>query len=174
MQKGQLFFLGRIVSTKGIKGELKASLDVDNPADYCGLDAVFVEKKKELVPFVVSRISIEQKKATLKLEGIDSIEAAQSLVKCLLFLPLDLLPRLRGKQFYFHEVTGYEVYDKNHGLVGTITEVLDLPQNALFQIDHSGKEILIPATDDIIIKVDRKKKRIDIEAPEGLIDLYLG
>ena len=89
MQKGQLFFLGRIVSTKGIKGELKASLDVDNPADYSGLDAVFVEKKKELVPFVVSRISIEQKKATLKLEGIDSIEAAQSLVKCLLFLPLD-------------------------------------------------------------------------------------
>ena len=44
---------------------------------------------------------------------------------------------------------------------------------ALFEIDHDGKEVLIPISDDLIEKVDREKKDIRITAPEGLIELYL-
>ena len=51
--------------------------------------------------------------------------------------------------------------------------MLDLPHQAILQIKLGGKEILVPITDEIILKVDRQNRHIDIEAPEGLIDIYI-
>jgi len=51
--------------------------------------------------------------------------------------------------------------------------VLEYPNQALFQVFRDGKEILIPIQDEIITAVNREKKQILIDAPEGLIDLYL-
>ena len=51
--------------------------------------------------------------------------------------------------------------------------VNDSTSQALFEIDREGTEVLIPISDDIIRKVDRTAKTITIQAPEGLIDIYL-
>ncbi|NRA92705.1 MAG: 16S rRNA processing protein RimM, partial [Psychroserpens sp.] len=61
----------------------------------------------------------------------------------------------------------------NFGEVGTITAINDSTAQALFEIDRNGTEILIPMNDKFIVKVDRKAKVIEVETPEGLIDLYL-
>ena len=63
--------------------------------------------------------------------------------------------------------------DQNHGNIGVIGDILELPHQSLFQVQHGEKEILIPIVDDIIQKVDRKKKVLMIEAPAGLIEIYL-
>jgi 16S rRNA processing protein RimM len=84
-----------------------------------------------------------------------------------------MLPPLKGTKFYFHEVIGFTVLDKNHGNIGIITSILDLPQQSLMQIQHGSKEILIPLVDKVLLKVNRSKKELHIQAPEGLIEIYI-
>ncbi len=174
MQKEECFYLGKIVKKYSFKGELLIKLDTDDPEIYTQLESVFVEKNKNLIPFFIERSSLH--KSTLlrvKFEDVDNDEDADSLLKCDLYLPLELLPKLEGNKFYYHEIIGYSVKDKRFGKVGTITGVNDTTSQALFKIDRDGKEILIPLIDDFIKEVDKEHKVIYLEVPEGLIEIYL-
>ena len=71
------------------------------------------------------------------------------------------------------KLVGYTVEDVNFGKVGIIKAINDSTAQSLFEIDRDGTEILIPMNDAFIKKVDKKKKSILVETPEGLIDLYL-
>jgi 16S rRNA processing protein RimM len=102
-----------------------------------------------------------------------SDEAADSILKCGIYLPMDLLPKLEGNKFYFHEVIGFTVVDVNFGEVGTIVHINDKAAQPLFEIDRDGTEIFIPMIDDFIKKVDKENNTIQVETPEGLIALYL-
>lgn len=172
MTKDQCYQLGKITKPFGYKGQVVFFLDVDTPEDYAALDSVFVEVKGLLVPYFIKELKINGNKATVTFEDL-SAEEAQALVGSNLFLPLDLLPKLDGNRFYFHEVIGWKVIDNEKGDIGTIASVIDYPAQALLQIMKNDKEILIPIIDPVIKKVDRKEKTIHIEAPNGLIDLYL-
>lgn len=167
------FYFGKVLRTHGYKGGLKVTLEVDEPHFYRDLELVFVELKKKLVPYFIENIHFEKNKANLKLEDIDTIEQAERLVGFNLYLPLEWLPKLKGDKFYFHEVTGFTVVDEKHGRLGTVSRVLELPNNPLLSIDHEGTEILMPIADEIIKKVDRRTKTIHITSPEGLVELYL-
>ena len=172
MTKEECYQLGKITKPFGYKGQVVFFLDVDQPDDYTGLDAVFVEIKNTLVPYFIKEMKINGNKATVTFEDI-SPDQALSLVGCNLFLPLEMLPKLDGNKFYFHEVIGWTVIDSEKGDIGTIASVIDYPAQALFQIMKNDKEILVPIIDQVINKVDRKEKKMYITAPNGLIDLYL-
>ena len=64
--------------------------------------------------------------------------------------------------------------DASYGSIGHIDDILDLQKQALLKIEYQGKEILIPIADDIIQGINRKKRKIHIKAPEGLIEMYIG
>jgi 16S rRNA processing protein RimM len=168
------FYFGKIIRTHGYKGGLKVALEVDEPQSYRELEMVFVELKQKLIPFFIESFHLEKNKANLKLEDVDTIEQAERFLNANLYLPLELLPKLRGDKFYFHEVAGFRIEDEKHGPLGRITRVIEIPNNPLFSIDRDGTEILIPVADDIIQRVDRGAKVIHIKAPDGLVELYLG
>jgi len=71
------------------------------------------------------------------------------------------------------QLIGFGVTDLKHGYIGQITQLLELRGHSLLQIDSDGKEVLIPYRDEIILSVDELRKTLHIEAPEGLIELYL-
>jgi 16S rRNA processing protein RimM len=173
MTKKECFNLGYISRRVGNKGELAFILDVDDPSRYQKLESVFVELNNSLIPFFIKKIQLRANMATVTIDGIDTIERAEELVKAGLYLPLSSLPQLTGKKFYFHEMAGFTVIDKVHGEIGIIESVLDFPQQAIFQIKKGFKEILIPAKEEFIISIDRADKRLEINAPEGLIDIYI-
>jgi 16S rRNA processing protein RimM len=174
MNKNDCFNLGHITKTSGIKGEVVFYLDVDDPSHYRKLDSLFIELNGQLIPFFIESLQLRKNAAVVKLEGIDSAERAADLVKAQLWLPLSLLPPLKGTKFYFHEVIGFAVIDNVKGNIGTVEKVLDFPQQEILQVKNGEKEILVPVLKHIVKKVDRSAKVIEIEAPEGLIDLYLG
>lgn len=172
MTQNECYQLGKITKPFGYKGQMVFFLDVDTPEDYENLDSVFVEVKGALVPYFIKELNLNGNKAIVTFEDLTPAEA-QALTGCKLFLPLDLLPKLDGNRFYYHEVIGWRVIDAEKGDIGTIASVIDYPAQALFQIMKNGKEILIPIIDEVIKRVDREEKKIHIEAPNGLIDLYL-
>ncbi|WP_028376807.1 ribosome maturation factor RimM [Leeuwenhoekiella sp. MAR_2009_132] len=174
MRKEECFYLGKIVRKFSFKGELLAKLDTDEPEMYENLESVFVDFNGNLVPFFIH--SCQLHKSTLlriDFEDVNTEEDAEDLINAELFLPLSMLPPLEGTQFYYHEIIGFTVKDISFGEVGTITGVNDNTSQALFEIDHKGKEVLIPINDDFIKEVDRTTKIITIDAPEGLIDIYI-
>jgi 16S rRNA processing protein RimM len=173
MNKNDYFNLGVITKTFGKNGEVIFFLDVANPQDFIDLEMVFIEINQKLVPFFIENIKIRGNYATVKLEDISSPEKAQFFVKLRLFLPVDVLPELSNEKFYFHEILGFTVEDENHGNIGIINDVLELPEQSLLQIFYKKKEILIPIVDEIVKSVDSDNKIVYISAPEGLIELYL-
>jgi len=175
MEKKDCFYLGKVVKKYSFRGEVVIKLDTDEPELYRKPDVVYLEVKKKLVPFTVQK-SLLQKGDQLRVlfEGVDSEEAAIAILKCDVYLPLDQLPVLTGNKFYYHEVIGFQVEDVNYGHVGEITGVNDSTAQALFEIKNGERQVLIPMIDDFIKEVNRAEKKIVVEAPEGLIELYLG
>jgi 16S rRNA processing protein RimM len=168
------FYLGKIIKPNGYKGKVNAYLDTDEPGFYADVKMLYLSINGMPVPYFVEDIHIINNKAVITFQDINSIEKAEILSQIEIYLPMSDLPPLSGKQFYYHEVKGFKVTDKNHGILGEISQVLEYPNQAVFQIFKNEKEILIPINSEIILQVDRQKKEIHIEAPEGLIEIYTG
>jgi 16S rRNA processing protein RimM len=174
MRKQECFYLGKIVSKYSFKGEVLVKLDSDDPELYESMESVFVSLRDSLVPFFIEQSRLHKSSLLrIKFEDVDSEQEADRIMGSELYLPLEFLPPLEGNKFYFHEVIGFTVIDQNFGKVGVITSINDTTNQALFVIDHKGTEILIPINDEFLTKVDREKKIIEVNAPAGLIELYL-
>lgn len=174
MKKDDCFFLGKIVKKYSFKGELLVKLDTDEPELYDNMESVFVEVRNHLVPFFIESSQLHKSELLrIKFEDVDTEVDAESLLKCDLYLPLEFLPQLEDDKFYFHEIIGFKVEDKNYGYIGKITSVNDSTAQSLFEIDRDGVEILIPMNDEFISKVDKANQTIYVNTPEGLIDLYI-
>lgn len=168
------FYLGKITRLFAAKGALQVYLDTDSPENYLKMESVFVRMNGQLIPFFIESIELRHNNnAVVTFTDVDSVEMASLLLNCDLFLPETLLPPLTGNRFYYHEVKGFRVVDKNFGEAGTVEEVLEYPHQAVLRVLLRNKEILIPITDDIVLDVDREERIIHTETPEGLIELYL-
>ena len=172
MSPDACYQLGYVIKKHGLQGEVNIFLDVDFPEEYSTLESVLIELDQKLVPFFIERIDIRGQKAIVKLEEVNDADAADELKSARLYLPLDTLPELEEGQFYFHQVIGYEVIDRKVGSIGPVKSIYDLPNQDLLGVIHRDQEVLVPVNDDIIKKVDHDKKVIEVELPDGLLDIY--
>jgi 16S rRNA processing protein RimM len=172
MRVDDCFELGTIARTHGNNGALVFALDVDKPQHYNQLESILLEIDGELVPFFLR--SYKPLKQDLYLAEIEDIgyQEAQRLVGESIYLPLTMLPALKGKAFYFHEVIGFTVIDKNVGELGELTDILERPPQPVFVISSNNKEIYLPAIDEFIEHIDRTKGILKVICPEGLIGIY--
>lgn len=174
MRKEDCFYLGKIAKKFSFKGEVLVYLDTDEPELYENLESVFVEYNKHLVPFFIESSSLHKNDfLRVHFEDINSETDAENLLGSDLYLPLNMLPKLSGNKFYFHEVIGFQVEDKRLGNVGEIQSINDTTAQPLFEVTKDGVEILIPMIDHFLVKVDRENKKVIMDLPEGLIEMYL-
>lgn len=174
MRKEDTFFVGTIVSKFSFKGEVLVKTDGDDLSLLENRESVFVELGKDLIPFFIEKCSYHKSNLLrIKFEEVDTERDAEALLRHHLFLPLSLLPKLTGNKFYYHEVIGFEVFDVNYGRVGVITHINDSSSQPIFEIAHEDQQILIPLHDDFLKEVNRKDKKITVQTPDGLIELYI-
>ncbi len=174
MKKEDCFYLGRIVKKYSFKGEVVLKMDTDEPDIYENLDAVFLDFGDKLLPFFIESSLLQKgNQLRIRFEDIHTEADADTILKKDVYLPLDLLPKLTGDQFYFHEIIGFKLEDINFGVVGKIISINDKTAQDLFVVERDGKEILIPMIDDFIKKIDRKNKKVIVETPEGLIEMNM-
>jgi 16S rRNA processing protein RimM len=174
MRKEECFYLGKIAKKFSFKGEVLIYLDTDEPELYENMESVFVELNKNLVPFFIENSSLHKNDfLRVKFEDVDTEEDADAIMGCELYLPLSFLPKLEGNQFYYHEVIGFEVEDQRLGVVGKIVSINDSTAQPLFEVLNGNVEMLIPMIDQFLIKVDRDNKKVIMNLPEGLVEMYL-
>ena len=174
MRQQECFYLGKIVSKYSFKGEVLVKLDSDDPELYETMESVFISLRDSLVPFFIEDVRLHKSSLLrIKFEDVASEEAADQLMGSELYLPLEFLPDLEGNKFYYHEVIGFKVIDKNFGEIGVIKSINDSTAQAIFIIDRNGTEVLVPINDEFLINIDRSTNTIQVDTPEGLIELYL-
>lgn len=174
MRKEDCFYLGKIAKKFSFKGEVLVYLDTDEPELYENLESVFVQQNKHLVPFFIESSSLHKNDfLRVHFEDINTEVDAKNLLGSEIYLPLNMLPKLSGNKFYFHEVIGFEVEDKRLGIVGEIQSINDSTAQPLFEVLKDGTEILIPMIDHFLVKIDRENKKVIMDLPEGLIEMYL-
>ena len=112
--------------------------------------------------------------ALMKLEDIDTENDARAFVNLEVYFPKSYIGNDGDGElsapgdFFLH----YSVYDTDKGYLGHIVDVDMSTTNVLFVVEReNGEELLIPATDDLVVSVDEKAKKIEMNIPEGLLDL---
>ena len=173
MTKDTCFYVGKIVKTHGLKGEVTLRIDNEQFDEIEELNYFLLDINDKLIPYFVENITFHSNKSFVLFQDLKSLEAANQLVGISVYLPLDLLPEKDGNDFYSHEVVDFLVIDEEKGELGKVQEIIEYPTQSLIQIVINGKEVLIPIHDDIIQDVNREEKKIYIKAPNGLIDMYL-
>jgi 16S rRNA processing protein RimM len=163
--------LGKIVKPSGYEGLVTIRLEKEFIENIPEMGSVFVEVEGRPVPFFIS--SLEYPGGDLlrvKFEGYDTCEKISEFSGCRVFLtsPGKKEP---GKKSH-GSISGFRVLAADRKTVGNIAEVIQNPgQDLLRIISPQKKEILVPFHEDLILKIDARKKIIIIEIPEGLTDL---
>ncbi len=174
MRKEECFYLGKIAKKFSFKGEVLLYLDTDEPEQYENMESIFVLMNRNLVPFFIESSKIHKEKfLRVKFEDIDSEIEADNIIGLEIYLPLTMLPKLKGNQFYYHEIIDFDVIDQRLGNIGKIKSIIENTAQPLFEIFKEEKQILVPMIDDFIIELNRDKKQIILNTPVGLVDLYL-
>jgi 16S rRNA processing protein RimM len=167
------FKIGKLAASFGLKGELVLQHSLGKKTTFKGLAAIFLEETTDnFIPYFIEKTSIKNDAETfVKLEGIDSPEAARKLT------PKEVWLQEADFQKYTHKAApiallGFEIIDGEASL-GQIIEVIEQPHQILCTILYKGKEALIPVHQESLIKIDSKNKKIFVELPEGLLEVFM-
>ena len=174
MRKEDCFYLGKIAKKFSFKGEVLIYLDTDEPELYENMESVFVDFNKNLVPYFIENSNLHKNDfLRTQFEDVNNEEEADRIVGCEVYLPLTMLPKLEGNKFYFHEVIGFEIEDQRLGVFGKIVSINDTSAQPLFEVINGNVEILVPMIDQFLVKIDRENKKVIMNLPEGLVEMYL-
>ena len=167
------FYIGYISKTRGLKGELQLFFEFEDYQDLQQLDILFLEVNKKLIPYFVSAVKVQQNStAYISFEDVDHIDKAQPLLRKKVYLPKDKMPERDPEDFRWTDFVGYLVVDVHEGELGEITHVQEMPQQFIATVDFDGKELMFPLNEDLIVAIDAEEEILEVQLPEGLVDVY--
>ena len=164
------FKVGYVAKTHGLKGEVTIFMSMDCP-DPRELKLFFIEINQNLVPHFIQSISVKGDKAFVKLEDVDTQEAASALKSCSIYLPKTERPKLSRGEFYNEEVVGFEVIDAENGPLGVVKEVFEHGLSRHLVVIRNGKEVMIPTNGPFIRGINKAKKKITVALPDGFLNI---
>jgi len=172
IKENEVFKIGKLIKPHGIKGEISFAFDndvfdrVDCPYLICKTDGI-------LVPFFIEEYRFKGREtALITFEDIDTEDKARRLSGLEVYFPRKYYEEEDNDdvEYSWNFFIGFLVIDKIAGKIGIIEEVDDKTLNTLFLIKNGEEDIIIPATEDFIEKVDPVKKTLYVNLPEGLFD----
>lgn len=168
----QYYKAGKLVAVYGLKGELLLKHELGKKSSLKNVKAVFIEDKKDsFLPWFVESAKIKTDNETyIKLEGIDTREAAAKISQKEIWLTEEDFKRLSAKSTPAN-LLGYTIINNKERL-SEILEVIEQPHQLLCRIELNSKEVLIPINESFLKKIDHKKKEVVVELPQGLLDIY--
>jgi len=171
IQKSEVFPIGQITKTHGLRGELAFSC-TNTTLEEEDVSFVILEPEGILVPFFIEEVRLKTDTSGLiKLERIDSEEQAHEYVGLTIYLPNEFIDETDEPEFEADYFVGFEIIDEEKGKIGIVAALDQSTDNILFVVETDADEILIPAADEYITKIDHERKTIRMNLPEGLLEL---
>ena len=170
----ELFQVGSITQTHGIKGEVKVFPLTDDIARFKGMKHLLLDGGKEgYIELEVENARPQKNLVILKFKGIDNINDIEKYKGKGLYVTKENRVALKRDEYFIADLIGCHVYTDENPTVkfGEITDVMETGANDVYEITlEQGGNVLLPAIKECILKVDVEAKRVDIHLLKGLMD----
>ncbi len=172
MDKPRMVPVGKIVRAHGIRGAVKIFPYGESLMVMETGGGFFLQPDANAHPTELSFLSLraQGKLLVAELEGLATRSEAEAMVGKEIFLPEDRLPPAEEGEYYHFQLIGLTVETTAGQVLGTVRGIIETGANDVYLIDCDGKEVLIPAIEDVICGIDLEQGKIVVDPPEGLLD----
>ncbi len=169
MDHSDYFQIGLIKKPHGLKGDVHFSLEGDYNLEEVA--ALFIEFDGQLVPHFIESYAGHGDKVIIKFEDISSVEDARGIGAKKVFLQKSVRSILPEGSYYDDEIIGFSVADEVSGLLGILEEIITAGANRLLVVKKESNEVLIPENGPFIKEINKDKKTILVNLPEGFLEM---
>lgn len=165
-----LIWVGRVVNTQGIKGRVRIFPSEEGATTFSPGKVVYLENRQGVKKCLTVHSSRPHRQFTiLSFREVQRVEEAEPLVGCAVYVAKEGLRALPPNEFYWYQLFGLQVKTESGTFLGTLEEIIPTGSNDVFVVRRDGKEILVPATEEVVVKVDLQTKTMVIHPVEGLL-----
>jgi len=162
--------IGILRKTFGVDGWIRFEIDENYEDDVLESEHLFVNVAGKLIPYFIEEFK-ESSGILVKFEEVDDKEVANSLANLQVYLSVDQVSYEKDEEeLSFEKIKGFQVFDKGVK-VGPIAELIQMPEQTLAIVMINKRSMYIPIVEEFIIGVNFKKREIQMDLPEGLLDL---
>jgi 16S rRNA processing protein RimM len=164
-----LFPIGRVVKPHGVKGKIKVEYFGEELSRFLPCQEVFIEDNKgQLKPYEILEAIPQPPRLILRLKEIERIEEVQPLTGREILAKRGTLPPLKEGEYYWIDILGMVVETEEGKRIGRVKEILPTGANDVYVVEGKKREIFLPATEEVIQKVDLEKGVMKVIRMEGL------
>lgn len=161
--------VGKIVSTRGLDGELKVESWCDSPEVIGKIENLYFDNGEKGIKVKSSRV--HKNMILLHIDGVDSIEVAEKIRGKIIYAHRDDIPK-ENESYFIQDLLGAEVIDADTGIkYGKIKDVFPTGANDVYTVEGiNGKLYYVPVVEGIVVRVDVEKEKIFVRPIEGIFD----
>lgn len=167
------FNVGKVVNTHGIRGEVKIVSHTDFPETRFATNSELILQQPDIknsVFVTVERARLHKNMYIVKFKQFDHIDDVEKYKGWMLKVSEEYLTGLNENEYYYYEIIGCRVVTEEGEELGIIDEILSPGMNDIWVVKPStGRSILLPVIDDVILNVNVKEKIVTVYLMEGLI-----
>lgn len=164
-------YIGRVANTHGVRGGVKVFPTTDDISRFKLLKTIVLEDTKgKDTEYKILGLKYAGQFPILQLEGVDDMASALLLKQSIVKIPKEEALPLGEDEFYVEDLIGIEIFENNEQ-IGVLKDVMFTGSNEVYIIDMlDGRELLLPAIKDCVLKVSLLKKRMDVHVMKGLLE----
>lgn len=167
----ELLRVGVISSTHGVRGEVKVFPTTDDPERFRLLKEMLLDTGREKLSLKIQNVKFFKNMVILKFEGYDNINQIEMYRGKELWIRRDQAVELKENEYFIADLVGLTVIDDEEKVLGTLTDVIQTGANDVYAVKlENGKEVLIPAIRQCILKVDLEAGMMKVHVLPGLMD----
>jgi 16S rRNA processing protein RimM len=165
-----LLEVGVVIGVHGLRGDVKIRPLPTGDLALPGAREVYLKDSRDfLVAYKAVRSSKHKQNVLLRLAGLENLAAAESLVGASIWKAKTDLPELDDEQYYWSDLEGLEVVDQQQGVIGRVVGMFATAAHDILEVDSPVGEVLIPALEPFLVRVDRNAEQLHVNLPEGLV-----
>lgn len=165
-----LFRVGVIANTHGIRGEVKVFPTTEDPNRFKKLKEVLLDTGKEKLPLEISSVRFFKNLVIVKFKGIDNINDIEKYKGKDLYVTRENAIPLKEDEYYLADILGADVYTEDGKEFGRLKDILETGANLVYVVMHEGKEVLLPVIPDCVKEISVEEKKVVIHLMKGLLE----
>ena len=167
----ELFEVGKIVNTHGLRGEVKIVPWTDTPDVFEDLTVIYIKNKSEYKPLNIESVRYQKNNLIVKFKEYSDINDILQYKNAVLYAERDDLGELPEGVYYIVDLIGLEVFTESGEKIGIIADVFNTGASDIYDVKRDGKKnLLLPVIDEVVKNVDIEGGKVIVNVMEGLDD----
>ena len=162
--------IGQIVNTFGIKGMVKVKPFTDNRERFSNLEKIYIKNKSGQTEYKIQEVKYHKNMVLIKFEGIENPEQADLLRNSYLMVDRETEEPLEAGRYYIVDMIGLDVFTDDNEYLGKLEDIYNTGSNDIYVVKNElGKQVLLPAIEDVIKNIDMDNKKVIVHLIPGLV-----